>query len=113
MGWTISHGNTPSGNLYRSASAMHDVGRHISHLVTATEWRDVKELFRLAQRADGPFEIPARQAGHMAAVLHKAADHPLMPTVAREDDLADAGAVHELADAASRAAAARRAWKWS
>lgn len=112
MGRSISHGNGARGTIYRSGSAMHEVGQQVAHLVTASDWRVVKDLFHLAQRADGPFSIPASKAGPMAAVLRKAADHPLMPATFQGDGLVSAPAVRELADAAGRAAAAREPWEW-
>ena len=112
MGWTISHGNSTRGTNYRSAGAMHDVGQQVAHIVTGKEWRTVEKLFK-AQHADGPFSIPPREAGKMAAVLRKAAAHPLMPRSFVGDSLVSADAVRELADAAQRAATARQPWEWS
>ncbi|MFJ4637582.1 hypothetical protein ACIP69_18400 [Streptomyces hygroscopicus] len=112
MGWTISHGNSQRGKNYRSAGAMHDVGQQVAHIVTAKEWRTVEKLFKLANSGDGPFTIPHREAGKMAAVLRKAASHPLMPRSFVGDSLVSADAVRELADAAQRAATVRQSWEW-
>lgn len=106
MGWSISHGNSPRGTHYRSAGAMFEVGQQVAHIVSAGEWRMVEPLFRLANHADGPFAIPARDAKRMAGVLYKAASHKLMPRT-------DRGAVRELADAAQRAATSGQSWEWS
>ena len=113
MGWSISHGNSPRGTNYRSASAMHDVGKQVAHLVSGREWRTVAKLFNLANSGDGPFSIPPREAGKMATVLRKAADHPLMPARFIGESLVSAAAVRELADAADRAASTRQPWRWS
>lgn len=106
MGWSISHGNSPRGTNYRSAGAMVEVGQQVAHLVTGAEWRTVKKLFKLANSGDGPFAISHRDAGRMAAVLHKAAGHPKMPVSFQ-------GPIREVADAAQRAASARQPWEWS
>lgn len=113
MGWSISHGNSARGTNYRSGGAMCDVGQQVAHVVTAKEWRTVEKLFKLANSGDGPFSIPPREAGKMAAVLRKAASHQLMPRSFVGDSLVIAEAVRELADAAQRAATARQPWEWS
>ena len=106
MGWSISHGNSPRGTNYRSAGAMVEVGQQVAYLVTGAEWRTVKKLFKLANSGDGPFSIPPREAGEMAAVLRKAASHQMMPR-------SFVAGVREVADAAQRAATARQPWEWS
>jgi hypothetical protein len=107
MGWTISHGTT---TLYRSAGAMGDVARHVAHVLPATDWRIVQPMFDLAQCADGPFTIHADQAGRIGRLLHKAANHPLMPKAGAD---CSAGWVRELADAAQQAARTGQSWQWS
>ncbi|MEU1663585.1 hypothetical protein ABZ547_08215 [Streptomyces sparsogenes] len=74
-------------------------------MLSAKDWRAVHKLFNLANRADGPFTISARDAGRMATVLNKAASHSLMPAAWR-------GEVAQLADAAQCAATARQPWEW-
>ncbi|MGW3427948.1 DUF7739 domain-containing protein [Streptomyces melanosporofaciens] len=106
MGWSISHGNSPRGTNYRSATAMYEVGQQVAHVVTGREWRTVEKLFKLANSGDGPFTIPHREAGQMALVLRKAAAHRLMPRTFTAN-------VRELAKAAQRAATARQSWEWS
>ncbi|MCQ8831777.1 DUF7739 domain-containing protein [Streptomyces malaysiensis] len=101
MGWSTSHDTT-----HRSADAIQEVGQQVAHVATGKDWRTVQPLFQLANRADGPFTIPAREAGRMAAVLEKAAGHSLMPIAWRTE-------VASLADAAQRAATARQPWEWS
>lgn len=101
MGWSTSH-----DTANRSADAIQEVGQQVAHVVTAKDWRTVQPLFHLANRADGPFTVPAREAGRMALVLGKAAAHSLMPA-------AWAGDVAALAKAAQRAATARQPWEWS
>lgn len=113
MGWSISHGNSPRGMNYWSAGAMCEVGQQVAHVVSGSDWRIVRKLFRLANSSDGPFTISHREAGRMAAVLRKAAGHPMMPADFQGDGLVSAGAVRELADAAQRAASARQPWEWS
>lgn len=100
MGWSTSH-----DSVNRSADAMCEVGRHVANVLSAKDWRTVQKLFRLANRADGPFTISAREAGRMAAVLNKAAGHLLMPAAWR-------GEVVLLAEAAQCAATARQPWEW-
>ncbi|WP_141713073.1 hypothetical protein [Streptomyces sparsogenes] len=75
-------------------------------MLSARDWRAVHKLFKLANRADGPFTISSRDAGRMAAALGKAAGHSLMPVAWR-------GEVSALADAAQCAATARQPWEWS
>jgi hypothetical protein len=114
MGWTISHGTTTrSGNLYRSASAMGDVARHVSHILSASEWREVQGLFRQANSGRGPFAISPRDAARMAELLHKAATDRRMPKRDSKDDLCCSAWVHELADAAQHAARTGQPWQWS
>lgn len=106
MGWSISHGNSPRGTNYRSAGAMCEVGQQVAHVVSGSDWRAVRKLFKLANSGDGPFTISHGDAGRMALVLRKAAGHPKMPVSFREP-------IREVADAAQRAAAARQPWEWS
>lgn len=101
MGWSNSHDTT-----YRSATLMHEASRHVSYVVSAGDWRTVRNLFQFANTGDGPFQIPHRDAGRMAGVLRKAAGHPKMPVSFQ-------GPIRELADAAQRAASARQSWEWS
>lgn len=114
MGWTISHGTTTrSGTLYRSASAMSDVARHVSHILSGAEWREVQGLFQRANSGTGPFTIPPREADRIAVLLHKAANDRRMPKRDSEDDLCCAAWVHELADAAQHAARTGQPWTWN
>lgn len=101
MSWSNSHDTT-----CRSATLMYEASRHVSYVVSAGDWRIVRTLFQFANTGDGPFQIPHRDAGHMALVLRKAAGHPKMPTSFQ-------GAIRELAAAAQRAATARQSWEWS
>jgi hypothetical protein len=99
MGWS-------NGGAYRSASAMYELGQHMAHALPAADWRAVAPLFRLAQRADGPFEIAPGDADRMAVAFRAAAGHRLMP---REWMVS----ASELAAVAAQHAAARRPWRWS
>ncbi len=100
MGISISHG-VPST---RSALTIYNLGQHLAHTLTATEWREISDLFdgRFADTA----HIPPHEAGRIGDLLHKAARHRAMPT--NWGDLAIL-----LGDAARRAARARQNWEWT
>lgn len=99
MGWN-------NGGAYRSATAMHELGQHVAHVVSASDWRTVQPLFHSAQWADGPFTLTARAAGSIARVFRTAAAHQLMPGYW-------ADSARELAAVAEQHAATGRAWRWS
>ncbi|MGW0920112.1 DUF7739 domain-containing protein [Streptomyces sp. NPDC002755] len=100
MGIFISHG-VPST---RSATTISNLGQHLAHALTGSEWREVAYLF------DGhlsvPVDTPPAQAGRIGQLLTKAANSRAMN--AQWGELA-----RLLADSASRAAAAGQTWEWT
>lgn len=100
MGICISH----STGQTRSALTISNLGQQLAHVLPGSDWRQIIHLFggRFADVA----EIPPRQAGQIAGILRKAADHRLMPA-----DWADLATI--FADAAKRAALAGQPWTWT
>jgi hypothetical protein len=99
MGWN-------NGGAYRSASAMHELGTHMAHVLPATQWRTVQPLFHQAQWAGGPFSISPTDTARMAEAFRAAAAHRLMPKFW-------ATSATELAAVAAKHAAAGQPWRWS
>jgi hypothetical protein len=100
MGISISHG-VPST---RSALTIANLGQHLAHALSGSEWREIGYLF------DGRFadvaSIPPREASRIGDLLHKAAGHRAMES--------DWGSLaKEIGDAANRAAASGQNWTWS
>jgi hypothetical protein len=100
MGISISHG-VPSA---RSSLTISNLGQHLAHTLTSSEWREIDDLF------GGGFKdvasIPPHEASRIGDLLHKAASHRLMdPDWGR---LAE-----EIGDAANRAAVSGQSWEWS
>ena len=100
MGIRISH----TAPVSRSALTISNLGQHLAHVLSASDWRTIRHLF------DGSFrdiaETPHRQAGQYAQILHRAAADRRMPT-----DWADLAEI--FAAAAQHAADAREPWVWS
>ncbi|MFE4671098.1 hypothetical protein [Streptomyces sp. NPDC056723] len=100
MGISISHGVGGT----RSGLTISNLGQHLAHVLTASEWREIGDLF------DGRFadvaSIPPREASRIGDLLHDAAGHRLM-------DPAWGNLARELGDAANRAAASGQNWTWS
>ena len=99
MGISISHG----AKAPRSALTIANLGQQLAHVLPASQWREISDLF------DGAFadtaSIPPREAGRIGDILHTAARHRLMP--------ADWGQLAtDIGDAAQRAARARQNWEW-
>jgi len=100
LGIFISHGLTST----RSATTIANLGQHLAHALTSSEWREVAHLFdgRLAV----PVAIPPAQAGRIGDLLTKAAAHRTMDP--------EWGTLASLiASAAHRAARANQTWQWS
>lgn len=99
MGISISHG-VPST---RSALTIENLGKHLAHALTSSEWREVAYLF------DGklytPVHTPPAQAGRVAALLAKAAANRTM-----NGEWAQLATL--LGAAAGRAARAGEPWVW-
>jgi hypothetical protein len=100
MGISISHG-VPST---RSALTISNLGQHLAHALTGSDWREIAHLFDGHLRA--PVYTPPAEAGRIGELLAKAANHRAMdPEWAQLATL--------LAASAKRAAAAREAWEWT
>ncbi|MFJ9633779.1 hypothetical protein ACIRU8_39405 [Streptomyces sp. NPDC101175] len=100
MGISISHG----GPSACSATAIANLGQHLAHALTGSEWGELSGLF------GGGFSdiasIPPARAGRIGELLHKAARHRLMS--------GEWGRLANLiGDAAQSASRAGRNWTWS
>ena len=100
MGISISHG-VPST---RSATTIGNLGQHLAHTLTGSEWRQISHLFDGSLRA--PVYTPPAEAGRIGSLLHKAANSRAMEPA--WGDLATL-----LGDAANRAARAGQNWTWT
>ncbi|MDT0608850.1 DUF7739 domain-containing protein [Streptomyces lancefieldiae] len=99
VGISISHG-VPST---RSALTIANLGKHLAHVLSGSEWREVAHLFD--GRLYTPVYTPPQQAGRIAALLRKAAASRAMgPEWAQ--------LAHLLGGAADRAARAGQDWVW-
>ncbi|WP_055693407.1 hypothetical protein [Streptomyces prasinopilosus] len=100
MAIRISHGVRGS----RSSLTIANLGQHLAHTLTSSEWREISYLF------DGRFAdialIPPREAGRIGDLMEKAAG-----TRSMSPEWGELAA--ELADAAHRAARAGQNWEWS
>lgn len=105
MGINISHGTDRYGQIYRSATAVAALGRHLAYVLSPSDWRTVRHLFDGKRMSDDELIGPA-EARKIAAVLRKAAAHPKMSA----DGALDAA---EFATAASLAADSGEPWTWS
>lgn len=101
---TISHGSNQYGEESLSANAIANLGTHLAHVLTGSDWRGIAFLFGGNHR--DCVIVSHRKAGKIAAILGRAAQHRLMPP----DSAKDARA---LSTAAQRAASARQPWEWS
>lgn len=103
MGWNISHGPRPYGQMHRSYTQMSNLGEQIARALPDRDWRKIKHLFN---RSSGdPFTVPAAEAGRIAQILRTAAQHRRMPADWASD-------TNLLADTAHRAARAGQNWEW-
>lgn len=98
MGISISH-----GVRYTSATTISQLGQQLAHVLNASEWREIDDLF--GKRHDDITHMPPGDAARIGDLLHKAARHRLMPA-----DWGDFAI--EIGDAAKRAARARQNWEW-
>jgi hypothetical protein len=100
MAIRISHGVRGT----RSALTIANLGQHLAHTLSGSEWREISPLF------DGRFAdiavIPPREAARIGDLLEKAAGQRAMNVEWGE-------LAAELADAAHRAARAGQNWEWS
>ena len=103
MGWNISHGPAPYGQMSRSYTQMSNLGEQIANVLSWRDWRKVKHLFN--RRSGDPFTVSAKEAGQIAPILRKAASHPRMPADWASD-------TNLLADTAHRAATTGQNWEW-
>ncbi|WP_030757318.1 hypothetical protein [Streptomyces sp. NRRL F-5135] len=101
MGISISHG-MPST---RSATTIANLGQHLAHALTSSEWREIAYLFD-ARRLDVPVSTPPAKAARVSSLLTKAATHRSM-----DPDWAQLATL--LADSAQRAARAGETWEWT
>jgi len=99
--WTISHGTAAIHPSYTTVARLAD---QLAHVLPAADWGVLRPL--IDRLSGDPFTIPASEAGRIAAVLDRAASHPLMPRDWRE-------LTCDLAAAARRASTAGDAWAWS
>lgn len=103
MGWNISHGTNCYGEFRRSDASMSNLGRQLSHVLPARDWRQIAHLFN--RRSGDPFTVQPKDAARAASIIRAASQHRLMPA-----DWAQAAA--ELADAGESAARSGQTWEW-
>ncbi|KOU30204.1 hypothetical protein ADK53_28720 [Streptomyces sp. WM6373] len=105
MGYSISHGSNPNGQLHRSYSGLAEFGRELAYVLSARDWRTVRHLFDGKRLSDDEL-VPPATARKVADILSKAATHPkITPEGARD--------AREFSAAASRAARHGEPWMWS
>lgn len=100
MGISISHG-VPST---RSALTIENLGKHLAHTLSSSEWREIAHLFD--GRLYTPVYTPPRQAGRVAELLFKAARSRTM-------DREWAQLANLIAASAQRASTASQNWEWT
>lgn len=100
MGISISHG-APGP---KSATTIGNLGQHLAHALTGSEWRQISHLFDGHLRA--PIHTPPAEAGAIGNLLHKAANSPAM-----EPGWGELATL--LGDAANRAARTGQTWEWT
>jgi hypothetical protein len=101
--WKVSHAPYGETSLH-TATTIRDLGHQLAEVMLPKDWNTVAQLF--GRRPGAAFEIPAREAGRIADVLHLAGCSVLLP--APSADLTE-----RLAAAADRAAKDREPWSWS
>lgn len=101
MGWTIADG---ARRLNPSYTTVSNLAQHLAHVLPAGEWAQLTPIFQ--RRTGDPFTVTPRDAASAARLLRKAAGDWRMPP-----DWADLA--RRIADAADKAAAAGRPWRWS
>lgn len=99
MGISISH-----GVRYTSATTISQLGQQLAHVLKASEWREIDDLF--GNRHDDITHMPPEKAERVGDLLHKAAKHRLMGADLRSLAI-------EIGDAAHRAARAGQNWEWT
>lgn len=99
MGISISHGvqNT------RSATTIANLGKHLAHALTSSDWREVSPLFDGSVRT--PLTVRPADAGRIGDILNSAAARRAMDP--EWGELAS-----EFGNAAARAARAGQNWEW-
>lgn len=103
MGINVSHGANAYGEERRSATTIGNLGQQLCNVLSGRDWAKVAHLFDGHVRT--PVTVQPTHAREIAAILHRAATHRLMP----RDWASDAAA---FANAAGRAASARQLWTW-
>ncbi|MBT2477624.1 hypothetical protein [Streptomyces sp. ISL-94] len=104
MGINISHGSNPWGQERLSYTSHANLGKQIAHVLTSSDWRKIQHLF--TGRLPDDLLISPAQAGQIADVFAKAAQHPKMPR-----DWADT--VRRWSAAGYRASQNGEPWSWS
>ncbi|MGQ4343566.1 DUF7739 domain-containing protein [Streptomyces sp. SAS_275] len=99
MGISISHGvqNT------RSATTIANLGKHLAHALSSSDWREVSPLFDGTVRT--PVTVLPADAGHIGAILNSAASRRAM-----DPEWGQLAA--EFGNAAMRAARAGQNCEW-
>ncbi|MGW7469543.1 DUF7739 domain-containing protein [Streptomyces xantholiticus] len=104
MGINVSHGSDLYGEERRSATTIHNLGKHLANVLPSGDWAAIRDLF------DGsvstPVTIEPGRARVIAAILRRGAAEWRMP----RDWEQEAGL---FADAADRAADAGQPWTWT
>jgi hypothetical protein len=105
MGYSISHGTNPTGQLLRSYSGLAEFGRELAYVLSSRDWRTVRHLFDGKRLSDDEL-VPPATARKIADILSKAATHPkITPQGARD--------ARDFSAAAAYAASLGEPWVWS
>jgi hypothetical protein len=100
LGYSISHGVSST----RSALTISNLGQHLAHTLTGSEWRELSFLFD--GRLSDVVRVPPRQAGRIGDLVEKAAG-------SRSMNPEWGGLAATLAEAAHRASRAGQDWSWT
>lgn len=77
MGNNVSHGSDLYGQERRSATTIHNLGKHLAHVLPASGWAAIRDLFDGSVRT--PVSIEPTRARVIAAVLRRGAAEWRMP----------------------------------
>jgi hypothetical protein len=104
MGINVSHGSDLYGEERRSATTIHNLGKHLCNVLPSGEWTAIRHLFDGSVRT--PLSVVPDEARVIAAILRCGAAEWRMPRDWEKE-------ANLFADAADRAAAANELWTWT
>ncbi|WP_262062633.1 hypothetical protein [Streptomyces sp. STR69] len=103
MGWNISHGTNPNGEVRRSYTSVDNLAKQLAHVLPAADWRSIAYVFN--RPSGDPFTVLPHEADRIANILMRAAHAPLTPRNWQ-------GEAEAFAMAAATAADADEPWIW-